>query len=220
VDLKNPVQLDELRTGQLVELTGEYLGNPLEDILAFVATMYPYVAEQQKAQLEAASKAAEQARKAQRSGNPAKRAQAQTEAPDPTEIMATILQQSKNSESEFGVQMMLRMAEDISHVPVHDLLFRTSSGLRAVLTVSSEYYSSEINEYLRAGEFRIVGKVTRVVTGDSTVNLTRRTVMGVANPAIAQALVANAKTDEIQLEVADPIVTAPAVQVLPMAIFI
>ena len=37
VDLKEPAQLEELQTGQLIELTGEYLGNPLEDILAFVA---------------------------------------------------------------------------------------------------------------------------------------------------------------------------------------
>jgi hypothetical protein len=116
--------------------------------------------------------------------------------------------------------MMLKMAEDISRVPVHDLLFRMQSGLNAVLTVSSEYYSPETNEYLRAGEFRVVGKVTRIVTGSSTINLTRRTVVGVANPATAQDLVAKAETEEIKLDVADPIVTAPAVQVLPMAIFI
>jgi hypothetical protein len=126
----------------------------------------------------------------------------------------------KATESALGLQMMLRMAEDISHAPVHDLLFRTPSGLRAVLTVSSEYYSSEINEYLRAGEFRIIGKVSRVVTGDNSLNLTRRTVLGVANPKTAQDLVANARTDDLQLDVADPIITAPAVQVLPMAIFI
>ena len=41
VTLSEPSQLEELRTGQLVEMAGEYLGNPLEAILAFVATMYP-----------------------------------------------------------------------------------------------------------------------------------------------------------------------------------
>ncbi len=87
VTLNEPTQLDKLQTGQLVELTGEYLGNPLEDILAFMATMYPYVAEQQKAQLAAASEAIEHTRKASKSRNPAKRAQAATPAqvagPDP-----------------------------------------------------------------------------------------------------------------------------------------
>lgn len=220
VDLREPAQLEELRTGQLVKLTGEYLGNPLEDILAFMAAMYPYVAEQRKAQLAAATEAAEQARKAQRSGNPAKRTQAQAVGePDLANAIAAVVEQSKDQQ-EFGIQMMLRMAEDISHAPVHDLLFRTSSELRAVLTVSSEYYSAEINEYLRAGQFRIIGKVTRIITGNSTLNLTRRTVLGVANPEIAQGLVANARTEDFRLDVADPIVIAPAVQVLPMAIFI
>lgn len=123
-------------------------------------------------------------------------------------------------ESEFGVKMMLKMAEDIQHVPAHDLLFRMASGLQAVLTVSSEYYSPEIHEYLRAGEFRIIGKVTKVITDSDTINLTRRTVVGVANPALAQSLVAGTQTEDIKLNAADPIVTAPAVQILPMAIFI
>lgn len=220
VDLKQESQLEGLRTGQLVELTGEYLGNPLEDILAFVATIFPYVAEQQKAQMAAVAEAAQLARKAQRSGNPAKRAQAQAAVPDIGEIISSIAQQSKDNESELGIQMMLRMAEEIRNVPVHDLLFRTSSGLQAVLTASSEYYSAEVHEYLRAGEFRVIGKVTKIITGDGSVNLTRRTVVGVAKPSIAQDLVASVKTGDVQLDVADPIVTAPAVQVLPMAIFI
>jgi len=222
IRLSEPSQLDELRTGQLVEMTGEYLGNPLEEILAFVATMYPYYAEQQKAQLAAAAEAADKLKKAQKSGNPARRAQAQPAAPVPdlAEMLSTVVEQAKDQESEFGLQMMLRMAQEITHVPVHDLLFRMPSGLQAVLTVSSEYYSPETNEYLRAGEFRIIGKVTRVITGGNTINLTRRTVVGVANPATAQDLVANAETENIKLDVADPIVTAPAVQVLPMAIFI
>lgn len=214
VDLKESAQLGELQTGQLVELTGEYLGNPLEDILAFVAAMYPYVAEQQKAQLAAASEAAEQVRKAQKSGNPAKRAQVQAaETPDPADILAGVAQQLKDKENEFGIQMMLKMAQDISRAPVHDLLFRTSSGLRAVLTVSSEYYSAEVNEYLRAGEFRVIGKVTRIISPGNVINLTRRTIVGVANPAIAQNLVGNVKNEDFKLEVADPIVTAPAVQI-------
>lgn len=223
ISLTEPSQLEEIRTRQLVELTGEYLGNPLEDILAYLATVYPYIAEQQKAQLDAASEAIEQLRKAQKSGNPAKRAQAQAAGqelgvPDPAEALAALTQQAKESES--GVNIMLRMAEEIRHAPVHDLLFRVPSGIQAVVTASSEYYSPEINEYLRAGEFRIIGKVTRIVTGGSTINLTRRTVLGAASPAIAQSIVASLNTEDMKLEVPDPIVAAPALQVLPMAIFI
>lgn len=185
----------------------------------------PYYAEQQKAQLVAASEAAVQLRKAQRSGNPAKRSQAQVAiqaqaAQDPAEILAALTEKAAESSNEFGIRMMLRMAEDIKGAPVHDLLFRLPSGLQAVLTVSSEYYSPEVNEYLRAGAFRVIGKVTKVIGEGQTINLTRRTLLGVANPSVAQGIVQSADTEDLKLDVSDPIITAPAVQILPMAIFI
>jgi hypothetical protein len=220
VDLTQPDQLSGLRPGQLVELTGTYLGNPLEDILAFVAAMYPYFAEQIKVQKAAAAEAIEQAKKAQKSGNPARRSRAQESTPEVTAVMAGILQQVQDSQNEFGIQMMLRMSEEITKVPVHDLLLRTSTGLQAVLTVSSEYYTAATNEYLRAGKFRVIGKVTRIVNDPDVINLTRRTFLGAADSALVQDLVSQMRSGEMKLDVTDPIVGAPAVQVLPMAIFI
>lgn len=220
VDLSQPGQMQGLRPGQLVELTGEYLGNPLEDILAFVAGMYPYFAEQLKAQKAATDQLTDQVKKAQRSGNPAKRDQAQASESDVAALIDRAVRQQQESQSEFGVQMMLRMAEEITKVPVHDLLLRMSTGLQAVLTVSSEYYSTATNEYLRAGKFRVIGKVTSIVNDPEVINLTRRTFLGAADSATIQALFANMRTSEMKLDVADPIVNAPAVQVLPMAIFI
>ena len=134
--------------------------------------------------------------------------------------MAGVLQQAQDNQSEFGIQMMLRMAEDIAKVPVHDLLLRTPTGLQVVLTVSSEYYSAATNEYLRAGKFKIIGKVTRIVNDRDVINLTRRTFLGAADSEMVQELVANVRSGKLKLDVADPIVAAPAVQVLPMAIFI
>lgn len=214
--LNDASQLEKLQTSQLAELSGEYLGNPLEDILGFAGAVFPYMLDQQRAEADAAADAADKARRAQRSGNPAKRAQAQTASEDPSVALAELARQTQ----DFGVQVMLRMADDIMHVPVHDILFRTASGLHAVVTASSEYYSKETSEYLRAGEFRVVGKVTRVITDEDAINLTRRTVLGAANSKVAEDLVSNARTAEFQLDVADPIVRAPAVQILPMAIFI
>lgn len=214
--LSDASQLESLQTSQLVELSGEYLGNPLEDILGFMGAVFPYILDQQKATADAAADATASAKRAQRSGNPAKRAQAQTAPEDPGTALAELARQTQ----DVGVQMMLRMADDIVHVPVHDILFRTVSGLEAVVTASSEYYSRETSEYLRAGEFRVIGKVTRVITKDDSINLTRRTVLGAANSKVAEDIVSNARSSEFQLDVADPIVKAPAVQILPMAIFI
>ena len=223
IDLQDQHQLQGLRPGQLIELSGEYLGNPLEDILGFIGAMFPYYEEQVTAQKAATAEALEQAKKAQRSGNPARRAaaaQAQEPSPDAVEVLTGVLKQLEDTTNQQGIQLMLRMAEDIKRVPVHGLLVRTPTGLQAVLTVSSEYYSATTNEYLRAGSFRVIGKVTRIVNESDVINLTRRTFLGAADSKVAQEIVEKVKSGEFRLDVADPIVGSPAVQILPMAIFI
>ena len=155
-----------------------------------------------------------------RSGNPARR---QGAADSQALVEATIqeaLQQSMDENAEFGVRAMIQMSEDIKKVPVHDLLLRTDGNLNVVLTVASEYYSEATRESLRAGEFRVVGKVTRLITGDRKINLTRRTVLGAAQPEISQGLIAGMRDGDFSVDVPDPIVSAPAVQILPMAIFL
>ena len=153
-----------------------------------------------------------------RSGNPAKR----QGAADPQAVVEAAIQeamkQSVDENAEFGVRAMMQMSEDIRKVPVHDLLLRTM--LNVVLTVASEYYSEATRESLRAGEFRVVGKVTRLITGDRTINLTRRTVLGAAQPEVSQGLIAGMRNEAFSIDAPDPIVSAPAVQILPMAIFL
>ena len=220
VSLRDKSQLDTLESGQLVEVGGEYVGNPLEDLLAFFGVLLPYIAQQQEAQKALAGAVLKSLPKSPRPGNAPKRAGPQVTQDDLNTLVKGLQEVQETQAAEFGVQMMLRMVEDIAQVPVHDLLLKTSTGLQAVLTVSSDYYSSATNEYLRAGEFRAIGKVTRIIDGERTINLTRRTVFRAASPARAQELMASVSSGEMQLEVADPIVTAPAVQILPMAIFL
>ena len=99
IDLRDSGQLPDLHPGQLVELSGEYLGNPLENILGFMAAMFPYYEEQIAAQKAVATDALDQAKKAQRSGNPSKRtaAQAQESAPDTVAMLATVSQSNLKS---------------------------------------------------------------------------------------------------------------------------
>lgn len=223
VELDSPESLVTLHSGQLVEIEGEYLGNPLEDVLALATSFFPYIEEQQAAQKVAAEKAADAARRAQRSGNPQKRNQAAAQSGEQQAVAALegFAQQVTDANREFGMRVMRRMGEDLTKVPVHDLLLRTRQGLKVVLTVSADYYSVATNEYLRAGEFRVVGKVTRVIDGEKTINLTRRTVLGASGSTTAKDILGSLdKAEGLDVDVADPIVTAPAVQVLPMAIYI
>ena len=217
VSLTNPSQLDEIRAGQLVEVAGEYSGNPLEEILAYLGAILPYVLAQQeiKKQQAASAKALPK-----RSGDPSKRQGAASPQASVEAVIAEAMQQSANENAELGVRAMMQMSEDIKEVPVHDLLLRTDENLHVVLTVASEYYSEATRESLRAGEFRVVGKVTRLVTGDRKINLTRRTVLGAAQPEVSQGLIAGMRSGDFSIDAPDPIVSAPAVQILPMAIFL
>ncbi len=209
-NIGKPDDLGDLRTGQLVELSGEYLGNPIEDILAFFNSLFPYMATQEPTAPSPGAEATSGG-KQRRSGSPAKRAAAAQVSPTPA--VAQNLDE--------GLRLLVRKGQDIAEAPVHDLLFRTGEGIEAVVTVASEYYSSTINEYLRAGEFRVVGKVTRVLKDEKCINLTRRTVLGAAGPDMARSIIGSiGELDVVSLDIANPIVSAPAVQILPMAIFI
>jgi hypothetical protein len=230
-DVSSEADLEGIEPGAMVEIYGQYLGNPLEEVLAFVRAFMPYyesLLAQEKPEPDA------QPRKAAKSGNPAKRA-APAPAVDPTTaalaeaagvdpaLVAGFLKQQAEQErkaTEFGMKLMTQMSDDIQASPVHDLLF-VAENLSAVITVDSDFYSETTKESLRSGYFRIVGKVTKILRPDETINLARRTVLGVAGVEETKKIISGF-TDEsnLSLENTEPIVEAPAVQILPMAIFI
>lgn len=204
--------LSNLHSGQLVEISGEYLGNPIEDVLYFFESLYPYMVGDDTAKDGGAKKEKTPAQK-RRSGHPGVQASAdQPVAQDASGV-------KENSQETFA--LIKRMAEDLKVAPVHDLLFRTEHGVDAVVTAASDYYTTTTTEHLRAGEFRVMGKVTKVLAEEDTINLTRRTVMGAARPEVAKGMMGSINTAEgLGMRVADPIVSGPAIQILPMAIFI
>ena len=210
VTLETGDTLGAVQSGQLVELAGEYLGNPIENLVNFFGVLYPYVQDSDEASGQVAPRPTA---KAARSGNPATRAAAR----DSGGVGA---KSGETATAALGIRVLQRMVSDLEDAPVHDLLFQIGDSLKAVVTVSSAYYSAETNEQLRSGKFRVVGKVTRVLAGDETINLTRRTVIGVAGPELAQSMLTEFSGENLNLGLSDPIVRPPAVQVLPMAIFI
>jgi hypothetical protein len=218
--MTEPDDVGDIAAGQLVELTGTYLGNPLEDVLAFLNTLIPYLIEQQEAQQEAMASTQSKIKAQKKSGNPARRAATEASGDEIAALLGEVMEKSKDAEQAMGMKMVLRMAEDMQNVPVHDLLVRTDAGLNAVLTVSSDFFTAATNEYLRSGQFRVVGKVTRSLAAGDTINLTRRTVLGAARPETAQDIIDSFQSDEIDLDVAEALVQGPCVQILPMAIFI
>lgn len=225
-----PADLDSISAGQLVEIAGEYLGNPLEEILALLGAVLPYILATKEIETEA-EQPANRSQSRQQRQNQRSRQHGQSRPPSQEDMVNAVVEvaarqtveqatRQAEAQNELGMQLMLQMAKDITQVPVHDLLVQAPGGVKAVLTVDSSYYSAATNEYLRAGDFRVIGKVTRILKDDKTINLTRRTVLGATNAATAQELIASLDGTELSIEVSDPIVEAPAIQILPMAIFL
>lgn len=223
--IEEAADLNTLKSGQLVELAGEYLGNPLEESLAALGAVFPYLQAQREAEAGAQAEQQKRQRGVQRSKrNANQRSSSQTDEDAEAAALAALtelVQQAEAQAQEVGLMIIRQMAEDINKVPVHDVLVRTNGGVNAVLTVDSAFYTPTTNEYLRAGEFRVVGKVTRVLRDDRSINLTRRTVIGVTQPETAREMLSGLTGNEgISLDLADPIVVAPGLQILPMAIYV
>ena len=198
--------IEKLSSGQLIELKGLYLGNPFEDVLLFADSLLGYLTAQQEAKTAGKLTAS----RANRSGNPQVKAAA---AKTPTMEDEAVLDSGTAA-------LVVKMAGDVRASHVHDLLLETTDGLSAVLTVSSDFYTSATNEYLKSGEFTVIGKVTRALDEDETINLSRRTILGAASPELAQSVVDGFSSMRPEGAAASAIVTGPVIQVLPMAIYI
>ena len=218
-------ELNDLTVGQLVQVTGAFIGNPLERVLAFFAQALPYAAlseeaeEAEAATAEAATGQSQLPKNPRRSGSPAVRARASEIEQE--RQRAELVRAAEEQAQDAFLGMLVQMRTDLAESAIHDAVLEGPEGLRAILTLSSEFFSEATGEQLLAGSFTVLGKVTRVLGEEDEVNLTRRTVLGAAGSEVArEVVVESVKKSDISLDTYDPIIRAPAVQVLPLAVFV
>lgn len=240
--------LDGSSVGDIVEIAGEFVGNPLEPMMAFFKQALPYFEisregdvqptidlEAVQGQVAAATIEAddlrERANAASRSGNPATRASAvgvqqqsdlaRRRAADLLEsAQAVIAELMERHQQQLGIRMLAQVGEELATTPVQDTVIN-GAGFKAVLTMSTEFFTDATRAYLRAGSFRAVGKVTRILKEKDEVNLLRRTVLGATGAEFCRDLLTKTVEEgRLQLETFDPIIKAPAAQVLPLAVFV
>jgi hypothetical protein len=247
-DVSEPANLADIAPGDVVELSGDFVGNPLEPVVAFFKQALPYFDIAEEAEAAPATDAealvaettateaeaddlARQAANAARSGSPATKAQGVEirQRADAKRASAEELREAADAavalgrgqqEQLMGLRLLTQVGEDLATTPVQDTVMIAGGGLKAVLTMSAEFFTEATRAHLRAGVFRVVGKVTRVLTDGDDVNLLRRTVLGAAGPDVARDMLKGVAQGELQLETFDPIIQAPAVQVLPLAVFV
>lgn len=155
-------QLSELEIGDLVEISGEITGNPLQQMLDLFLQILPYLGYDVEGLMKPKKR-----KDPSRSGNPAKRA-----GGAPTEDL----------DEEDVFRLLATMRQDLDSSSMRDLVLLGAEEVRGVLTLSTEFLTDAAADGLLGGRFTVIGKVTRVLGGDETINLTRRTALGLGGP--------------------------------------
>lgn len=177
-------QLEELEVGQLVEISGEIVGNPLEQMLELFLQILPYLGYDVEELTKPKKQKQKQAnRENPRSGNPARRAAANESLGN----QGGGNQDELSQEDIFG--LFATMRQDLDKSSIRDLVLLGEKDLRAVLTLSTEFLTGTAAEYLLGGRFSVVGKLTRVLNEGESINLTRRTALGLGGPALVRGMV-------------------------------
>lgn len=195
-------QLGELKIGDLVEMSGEVIGNPLQQMLDLFTQIAPYLGYD----VEALTKPKKR-KDPSRSGNPAK--------------ASGVSKPSDDLSDEDTFRLLATMRQDLDGSSMLDLVLRGPEEIRAVLTLSREFLTRAAADSLLGGRFAVIGKVTRVLGEKEIINLTRRTAIGLGGPDLAREIVHDfSKVEGLSVEVGEAVIEPPALQLLPLAVFV
>jgi hypothetical protein len=196
-----------LKIGQLLELKGQIVGNPLEQLLEMYDRLLPYAGVR---------------------GTPPKKSK--TEVPrNPWWPLASrkastlISRLLEGDENQAKLVEILR--EDLRRSHVRDLLMKGQNpDFTAVLVVSTEFFTGESADYLADGQFTVLGKVSHAGAADMSVDLKRRTALAAMSQTASQKLVSSLQKDVRGLGASgtpmpDTVVDV-SLQLLPLAIYV
>jgi hypothetical protein len=198
--------VESVRPSELVEVSGRCIGNPLEELLAFFGTVIPQMLEQEalhKVLLDDLRRKAASSPRGSQQG-------AETE----------LIEQMTAQESEdAAARLLLQLSEDLKAAPVRDVVVMAAD-LGVIASVAARSLGQDTLALLRGAPVTLIGQVVAVVSGTDSFDLTERTVLGTIGGNIAHELVTHARSGPYKVDVAEPVIEAPAVQILPLAIWI
>lgn len=203
--IETSADLPSVEVGDLVEVRGTIAGDPLRRFLALMAAVAPYMGWEADPDVAVGPTKPTGAGKGRRPSSV------------PSRITSTA-DEGLDTKSIYRILMA-----DVAKSKVVDLSLTLDSGENVILTASNEYITDAAVEYMLAGSFTALGKVTQILGAGDSVSLLRRTVFNVLD-ASGQSTTADAfgglasmmpGMDFSTLEV-----TGPGLQVLPLAIFV
>jgi hypothetical protein len=126
---------------------------------------------------------------------------------------------TEQASEDAAARLLLELNEDLKTSPVRDVVVMAAD-FAVIATVNARSLGADTLPLLRGAPVKLLGKVVAVVAGNDSFDLTERTVLGTIGGNIASELVTHARSGPYKVDAADPVVQAPALQVLPLAIWI
>lgn len=124
----------------------------------------------------------------------------------------------------YNISIMQAIVADLESLPLSDILLKHKEEWTkaAVLDLSTKVMSLMDQELLHCGRVTVIGKVTRVIARGEKINLYRRSMLGVINDKMLNQLTSEltALPDMQMFQIEAPTVEYPAIEVIPMAIYI
>jgi len=201
--LDTPGDLETTQPGDLVEIEGVFHGNPLQKLLHVFGQMLPYMAAAAAAEDEPAPPGSQN-----RSGG-RKHPQRRNVEPEIPESLRVPL------------EMMGIIDRDLDSSPLIDVVLRTQGGVSAVAPLAREVLTPTGEGYLSFGRYRLLGKAADVLPAHGSVNLARRTAMGLMQVEVLTELVESLNSaEEMNVDLGTPVIEAPVVEVIPLAVYV
>jgi hypothetical protein len=120
-----------------------------------------------------------------------------------------------------GARILDSVRTKVYEGPVADYVMSVpSSPLKVVLPLTRRCMISGRGEQMEGGYFTVLGKVTRTLSGDEVINLIRRSTFGFLPREWIERAYDYMRGSAWNLGLPDLIVKAPALQLMPMAVFV
>lgn len=122
---------------------------------------------------------------------------------------------------EQAAALLVKIRDDLRRSPVTDLLI-AGPGFSAVATLTRSYLEPQSSELMKGSDMVVLGKVSRVVTSqDERIDLLRRSILKYLSPATADKAYSVLRSRKfLNLELAELVVEPPAVQLIPLAVYV
>lgn len=207
-DISDIQQLKETKQDRLVEVKGRIFRSPLSEALEAVSRIMGMLG------IELSHDAAPQSHAA--GGGKRKRGKGQQPPSEHNQF-------TPDASARLGPQLTQRIGEDLAKSKVVDVVMYPSTieGLKTIVALALEFFPEGAFENLLSGDFSVLGKVTRIAEGNDEISLYQRTAFSYLNSSDLDSMFAKLQQESsLKLSKNPSSVQAPALQLMPLAIYI